>query len=72
MKTNVRNIVLMALMLAASGMAVALKPTEKIADQGPKIELETLIPKAFGEWRQELIASAQIVDPQQKAVIDRS
>jgi EpsI family protein len=71
MKPNVRNIILMVLMLAASGMAVALKPTKKIADQGPKIELEALIPKSFGEWRQELANSVQVVDPQQQATINR-
>lgn len=71
MKFPVRNLVLMVLMIAASGMAVVLKPTKKIADQGPKVELETLIPKSFGEWRQELVNSVQAVDPQQKAMIDK-
>lgn len=71
MKFTVRNILLMVLMLAASGMAVALKPTKKIADQGPKVELETLIPKSFGEWRQELATGVQVVDPQQKEMIDK-
>ena len=71
MKLPLRNLILLVLMLAASGMAVALKPTKKIADQGPKVELETLIPKSFGEWRQEIITTAQVVDPQQKATIDK-
>lgn len=71
MKFPLRNLILMVLMLAASGMAVALKPTKKIADQGPRVELETLIPKSFGEWQQELVTSVQAVDPQQKAVIDK-
>ena len=71
MKIPLRNLILMVLMLAASGMAVALKPTKKIADQGPKIELETLIPKHFGEWHEELVVSTQVVDPQQKATIDK-
>lgn len=71
MKLPLRNLILMVLMIAASGMAVALKPTKKIADQGPKVELETLIPKAFGEWRQELVNTAQVVDPQQKELIDK-
>lgn len=71
MKLSVRNIILMALMIAASGMAVALKPTKKIADQGPKVELETLIPKSFGEWRQELATNVQTVDPQTQEMIDK-
>lgn len=66
-----RNIILMALMLASSGMAVALRPTHKIADKGPKVELETVIPHAFGNWREEIQASAQIVDPQRQASLDK-
>lgn len=71
MKPLLRSMILTVLMLAASGMAVALKPTKKIADEGPKFELATLIPKHFGEWREELVSSAQIVDPQQKEMLDK-
>ena len=35
-----RNFVLLMLMLAASGLALALRPTQKIADQGPAIDLK--------------------------------
>ena len=66
-----RNFILMALMLAASGMAVALRPTHKIADQGPKVDLETIIPRTFADWREEIQSSAQIVDPRQKELIDK-
>ncbi|MBK8401172.1 MAG: EpsI family protein [Propionivibrio sp.] len=66
-----RNVTLLVLMLAASAGAFALRPTHKIADQGPKIELGTMIPDAFGDWREEKQSTAQIVDPQQKEMIDR-
>jgi hypothetical protein len=36
-------------MLAAAGLAIAITPTSKVADQGPKLNLETMIPKQFGE-----------------------
>jgi len=36
-------------MVAAAGLALAMTPTHKLADQGPKIDLETMIPKQFGE-----------------------
>ena len=71
MKFPLRSIILMVLMIAASGMAVALKPTKKIADLGPKVDLETLVPKSFGEWRQEIASVAQVVDPQQKEMLDK-
>jgi EpsI family protein len=58
-------------MLAASGLALALKPTQKIADQGPTVDLETMIPKEFGDWREEQHNFVQMVDPQQKELIER-
>ena len=71
MKLWLRNLLLLTLMLAASGMAVALRPTQKIADQGPKVDLEAMIPLAVGEWREEKKYSAQIVDPSQLETINR-
>lgn len=65
------NLILLALMVAASGLAFALRPTHKIADQGLRIDLEAMIPRSFGEWREEGQAPAQIVNPQQKEVLDR-
>ncbi|SOD40096.1 exosortase-associated protein EpsI, B-type [Nitrosovibrio sp. Nv4] len=66
-----RNFILLILMLAASGLALALRPTQKIADQGPAIDLETIIPQTFGDWHVEQQNSVQIVDPRQKEMIDR-
>lgn len=66
-----RNCLLLVLMLAASGLALALKPTQKIADQGPAVDLETMIPKEFGDWREEQHNFVQMVDPQQKELIER-
>lgn len=64
-----RNILLLAFMLAASGLALALRPTEKIA--GPAVDLEVMIPRSFGAWREEEQKSVQIVDPQQQEMIDK-
>ncbi len=58
-------------MLAASGFALALRPTQKIADEGLVINLETIIPRTFGDWREEQQNSAQIVDPQQQELISK-
>jgi EpsI family protein len=40
-----------ALMVAASVSAVVMRPTEMLADIGPKVDLETMVPKQFGDWR---------------------
>lgn len=66
-----RNFILLALMLAASGLALALRPTLKIAEQGAAIDLELIVPRSFGAWREEPQNSVQIVDPQQQEMIDK-
>lgn len=66
-----RNGILLAAMVAASGLALALKPTVKVADGGPKINLETMIPRQFGEWREAPFGSTQIVDPQTREALDK-
>lgn len=71
MNFPIRNIILLVLMLASAGLAVAMRPTHKIADQGPKVVLETMIPHAFGEWQEEKQSGAQIVDPQTKEMLDK-
>lgn len=72
MSVWLRNVLLAAAMLAASGLAVALRPTHKMAEQGPKVDLESMIPHAFGKWREETQRhAALVVDPQQKELSDR-
>ena len=58
-------------MLAASGLTLALNPTQKISTQGPHVDLKTMIPHTFGEWREEQNRSIQIVDPQEQEMIDK-
>lgn len=71
MKPRIRNVLLLLLMAATSALAVVLKPTDRIADHGPAVQLESMIPRQFGNWRQEERFSAQMVDPQQKEMIDK-
>lgn len=58
-------------MLAAAGLAVAITPREKIADQGPKVDLETMIPKQFGEWRVDENTVPLQIDPSVKQQLDK-
>lgn len=71
MSFSVRNIIVLILMLASAGLAIAMRPTHKIAEQGPKVILETMIPHAFGEWQEEKQSGIQIVDPQTKEMLDK-
>jgi EpsI family protein len=59
----------LALFIAAVG-GVALKPTRHIADQGPKIDLETMIPKQFGAWKLDETIVPFVVSPDVQAKLN--
>ena len=46
-----RHLLIGLSMLAAATLTLALTPRLKVAEQGPKISLEAMIPKQFGEWK---------------------
>lgn len=66
-----KHLLIGLLMFAAAGMALGLKPTQKIADTGPKVNLETLIPKAFGDWKIDETIIPLMANPQQEALINK-
>lgn len=68
---NRRSALVCLAMMLASVLAYAMVPRVKIADQGAKIDLETMIPKQFADWKvDEKIAPLQ-VDPQKLEVLNR-
>lgn len=67
-----RNFLLMALMVAASGLAVAVRPTHKIADQAERTSLEKIIPAQFGEWRVDNSIVPIEPAPELRAVIEQT
>ena len=58
-------------MLAAVGLSYALTPQAKIADQGPKLDLETLIPLQFGTWKLDQTIAPIQVSPDVQAALDK-
>ncbi|SIQ02854.1 EpsI family protein [Aromatoleum tolulyticum] len=47
---RLKALIVLTLMLGAAGSAIALRPSVKFSEPVRKIELESLIPKEFGEW----------------------
>lgn len=68
---SVRHLVIGLCMFAAAGMALALKPTVRIVDSEPRLDLETLIPKAFGDWKIDETIVPLISNPEQQALIKK-
>jgi EpsI family protein len=66
-----KHLVIGFCMFAAAGLALALKPTVKVADAGPKIDLEVLIPKSFGDWKIDETIAPLIADPETQAKLDK-
>lgn len=61
--------ILMLLMLASAAIAWTMQPSMLMASQRSKVDLATLIPDQFGNWRELKQSSAQIVNPQQTEIL---
>lgn len=68
---NLKHLIIGIAMIAAAGLAVAITPREKIADHGPKVDLETMIPKQFGEWAMDEKIVPLQVDPALQANLNK-
>ncbi len=62
---------LAALMCTASAAAYFLRPSVNATDRVPKIQLDTAVPKQFGQWREEESRVAAIVNPQTQQLLDK-
>ena len=62
--------VIAALMFAASIGAVVARPDTRAVSARPTFSLETMLPRQFGEWREEPQTIVQVVNPQQQAALD--
>lgn len=71
MHPKMAAVVLAALMGATSVAAIVARPSIKVADEGPKISLEEMIPKQFGTWREEPQRISQVINPQTQELLDK-
>ena len=58
-------------MLLAAGLSIAMTPTERLADNGPAIDLETMIPKEFGGWKLDPTVMPLLVSPDAEAMLNK-
>lgn len=57
--------------LASAASAHWWRPTKRLADTLPKLDLETAFPKRFADWTVDDRLPVQLVSPDQKAVLDQ-
>lgn len=66
-----KAIVVVALMISAAALAEVAKPRVKLADQGPRIDLEMMVPKSFGEWSIDSRIVPVSISPDVQARLDK-
>jgi EpsI family protein len=71
MRISTKDIVLAVLMLCTALSSQLLRPTRLLAETLPALNLESAIPDAFGDWHRDPFATAQVVNPEQKAMLDK-
>jgi len=65
-----QSLLVAALMVGAAVAANTYKPTQRLADLKPKIELDRQIPKTFGDWTEDLSQIPILPNPQVQAKLD--
>jgi EpsI family protein len=68
---RLKSLLVAAAMLSAVGAAHVATPTVHMADQGPKLELETLFPKSFAGWRLDEGMPVVLPSPDVQAVLNK-
>jgi len=63
--------VLAALMAAAGVGAMVARPTVKLVDERGALSLESMIPKEFGDWREQPLGQVRVVNPQTQELLDK-
>lgn len=68
---RIKALVALVLMVAAMAAAQAWRPTARLADTRPKVNLETLFPKSFGVWSVDERMPVQLVSPDTQAMLNK-
>jgi EpsI family protein len=70
MKLPIRNFILLLVMLATAGLAIAMRPTYKNLEHRPKLDLEAMIPEVFEDWHVDKSIVPLAPSPDLQAVIE--
>ena len=65
------SLVLLIAMLAAAGLTIAATPYQRMADVGPKVDLDTMVPETFGEWTIDNTIVPVLVAPEVQQKLDK-
>lgn len=71
MDVRAKAFVIALVMCAGSALALVARPTQKVADHGPKVVLADLFPERFADWRIDTSLPVVLPSPDTQAAIDR-
>lgn len=67
----IKNLLVGLVMVVTAIFALTFKPAPLLANSGPKIELETMIPKQFGNWRVDETIMPMSASPDQIELLNK-
>lgn len=68
---RVKALLVLLLALVTVAGAQAWRPTRHLSDTRPKVELETMFPKSFGDWAVDTRMPVQLVSPDTQAMLNK-
>ncbi len=66
-----RASIVLALGVAASAGSMALRPSLHLTDTKPKVDLESIFPRQFGDWQEDTRGPVQLVSPDRQALLNK-
>jgi EpsI family protein len=64
-------ILMLVMMLVSPLLAGMLRPTTRVADGKPPVDLESMIPAHFADWQQDLHSNISVANPQQTELLNQ-
>ena len=71
MKSLTTAVVLAVAMVGVSIAGFAARPERRAASAAPAFQLEQIVPRQFGDWREIKLGGAQVVNPQAQQLLDK-
>jgi EpsI family protein len=68
---RLRALLFAVLALLTLTLAEAMRPRQNLADMRPKVDLEVVVPRAFGEWVIDDRQPVKLVSPDTQALLNR-
>lgn len=70
--TSTRLALVLAILMSATSVVVSIvKASATVAEQGPAIQLDKVIPRQFGRWQEEKSRLVAVVNPQTQQLLEK-